>query len=110
VNQLDIELADGTVISVDRDDEGNVLLLISSGEGERDRILARLLPPVAAYLAGQLAVRAGVAFAAVPSSASSLPSPTRGIPPAAVPHAPAGTAAPSHPSFDSRSSHEAPHL
>lgn len=59
-SQVNIEMADGSIISVDNADDPNadVVLAIDLGEG-RDGVMVRLSPPVAAYLAGQLAMRAG---------------------------------------------------
>jgi hypothetical protein len=59
-SQVVIELLNGASIIVDDDDhDGTVLLALDLGP-ERGGAMTRLSPPVAAYLAGQLAVRAGV--------------------------------------------------
>lgn len=57
--QVDIELVDGTSIHLDRDEDGTVVLAIDLGPGG-DGVMARLSPPIAAYLAGRLAGAAGV--------------------------------------------------
>lgn len=58
ITQLDIELNDGSSIHVDKATNGDVLLAVQP-PGTSVTVV-RLNPAVAAYLAGQLAVRAGV--------------------------------------------------
>lgn len=60
VSQTDIELPDGSSISLDRGDGDEVLLVVCAQNAPAQVI--SLSPAVAAYLAGRLAQRAGVIF------------------------------------------------